>query len=66
MIAYARPSDYAFGAGAAAAGPGLLWLMERLAPSYAGRGGFARAMRLAGFIGLGAGFLSFYQRSIRT
>ncbi|KAF3768592.1 NADH-ubiquinone oxidoreductase 21 kDa subunit [Cryphonectria parasitica EP155] len=64
VIGYARPSDYAFGATAAAAGPGLLWTMERFAPSYVGRGGFARVMRLAGAIGICGGFLAFYNRSI--
>ncbi|ROV86948.1 hypothetical protein VMCG_10768 [Cytospora schulzeri] len=64
VVGYARPSDYAFGAATAAAGPGLLWAMERIAPSYVGRGGFARAMRLCGFIGLCGGFLAFYNRSI--
>jgi hypothetical protein len=40
----------------------LTW--ERIAPSYVGKGGFAPIMRLTGVIGLGAGFLLFYQRSI--
>jgi hypothetical protein len=40
--------------------------MERFAPSHVGKGGFARAMRLTGFLGLAGGFLYFYQRSIRT
>jgi hypothetical protein len=44
----------------------MLWTMERFAPSHVGKGGFARAMRLAGFIGLAGGFIYFYQRSIRT
>ncbi|KAJ0123772.1 nadh-ubiquinone oxidoreductase 21 kda subunit [Diaporthe amygdali] len=63
VVGYARPSDYAFAGAAAAAGPGLLWTMEKFAPSYAGRGAFVRTMRLAGFIGLCGGFLAFYQRS---
>lgn len=66
MIKYARPSDYAHGAVAAAAGPGLLYAMERIAPSQVGKGGFAQAMRLAGFIGVAGGFIYYYQRSIRT
>jgi hypothetical protein len=66
VIRYARPIDYAHGAGAAALGPGLLYTMEKFAPSHAGKGGFAQAMRLAGFIGFAGGFLYFYQRSIRT
>ncbi|KAH6648678.1 NADH-ubiquinone oxidoreductase 21 kDa subunit [Truncatella angustata] len=63
VVAYARPSDYAHGAAAAAFGPGLLYTMERFAPSYVGRGGFARAMRLAGSVGAIGGFLYFYARS---
>jgi hypothetical protein len=65
VVKYARPSDYAVGATAAAAGPGLMLLWERVAPSYVGKGGFAPIMRLTGVIGVGAGFLMFYQRSIR-
>ncbi|KAI1391864.1 NADH-ubiquinone oxidoreductase 21 kDa subunit [Hypoxylon trugodes] len=63
VVGYARPSDYIHGTVAAAAGPGLLWLMERFAPSHAGRGGFARAMRLTGVLGVCGGFIYFYQRS---
>ncbi|TLD18407.1 hypothetical protein PspLS_10209 [Pyricularia sp. CBS 133598] len=63
VISYARPSDYAYGAAAAAAGPGLLVLMERISPSLVGRGGFAQAMRLTGAVGLTGGFLLYYQRS---
>jgi hypothetical protein len=66
VIAYARPSDYAHGAAAAAVGPGLLLAMEKFAPSQVGKGGFAQAMRLGGFLGVAGGFLYFYQRSIRT
>jgi len=65
-VKYARPSDYAHGAVAAAGGPGLLWAMEKMHPSGVGKGGFAQAARLAGFIGAAGGFLYFYQRSIRT
>lgn len=50
----------------AAAGPGLMLTWEKIAPSYVGKGGFAPIMRLAGFVGLTAGFLTMYQRSIRT
>ncbi|CAJ2503670.1 Uu.00g110640.m01.CDS01 [Anthostomella pinea] len=63
VMRYARPSDYAHGVAAAAGGPTLLFLMERLAPSHAGRGGFAQAMRLTGVIGAIGGFLYFYERS---
>ncbi|KAL8735714.1 MAG: hypothetical protein Q9181_002717 [Wetmoreana brouardii] len=61
---YARPSDYAVGATTAAAGPALMVFWERVAPSYVGKGGFAPIMRLAGVIGVTAGFLQFYNRSI--
>lgn len=50
----------------AAFGPSLMLLWERIAPSYVGKGGFAPIMRLTGVIGAGAGFLFFYNRSIRT
>lgn len=63
VMRYARPSDYVHGAVAAAAGPGLLLTMEKFAPSYVGKGGFAQAMRLGGFLGLAGGFIYFYQRS---
>ncbi|KAH8589710.1 NADH-ubiquinone oxidoreductase-like protein 21 kDa subunit [Bisporella sp. PMI_857] len=64
VIKYARPSDYAAGIGAAGVAPGLMLLWEKFAPSYVGRGGFASIMRLSGAIGVGGGFLLFYQRSI--
>ena len=64
MLGYARPSDYVAGATTAAAGPGLMLLWERVAPSFVGKGGFAPIMRLAGVIGAGAGFFMVYQRSI--
>ncbi|KAL7783896.1 NADH-ubiquinone oxidoreductase 21 kDa subunit [Trichoderma ceciliae] len=63
VVRYARTSDYVAGATAAAFAPTALYALERLAPSHVGRGGFAKAMRLAGFIGLAGGFLYFYQRS---
>lgn len=66
VVGYARTSDYAAGAAAAAFAPAGLYALERLAPSHVGRGGLAKAMRLAGFIGLAGGFLYFYQRSART
>ncbi|KAL9031300.1 MAG: hypothetical protein Q9196_000656 [Gyalolechia fulgens] len=61
---YARPSDYGVGAATAAAGPGGMWLWERVSPSYVGKGGFAPIMRLTAVIGLTGGFLHFYSRSI--
>ncbi|KAL2209572.1 NADH-ubiquinone oxidoreductase [Sarocladium strictum] len=64
VVGYARPSDYLAGGIAAAAGPGLMLAMEKFQPSEVGRGGFTKALRLSGFIGLAGGFLFFYQRSI--
>jgi hypothetical protein len=64
VIRYARPSDYVHGTVAAAAGPGLFYLMERMHPSGVGKGGFAQGLRLASFIGAVGGFYYFYQRSI--
>merc|ERR1712098_652273 len=61
VIGYARKSDYVAGAATATAGPGLMLLWERIAPSLVGKGGFAPIMRLSGAIGLSAGFLMFYQ-----
>ncbi|KAI2632901.1 NADH-ubiquinone oxidoreductase 21 kDa subunit [Xylaria nigripes] len=63
VVGYARTSDYIHGITATAAGPGLLYTMERFAPSQVGRGGFAQAMRLTGAISVIGGFLYFYQRS---
>ncbi|TQS37986.1 hypothetical protein Golomagni_01517 [Golovinomyces magnicellulatus] len=51
VIAYARPSDYAVGLATAAAGPALMLLWEKFAPSKVGRGGFAPIMRLTGAYG---------------
>jgi hypothetical protein len=64
VLGYARTSDYIAGGAAAVAGPGLMLLWEKVAPSYVGKGGFAPIMRLSGVIGAGAGFLLLYQRSI--
>ncbi|KAK8098806.1 NADH-ubiquinone oxidoreductase 20.9 kDa subunit [Apiospora kogelbergensis] len=63
VVGYARPSDYVHGLTAAAAGPGMLYYMEKFSPSQVGRGGFAQAMRLTGVIGAIGGFLYYYQRS---
>lgn len=65
VVKYARPSDYAAGAASTIAGPGLLLLWERIAPSHVGKGGFAPVLRLTTAISAGAGFLLFYNRSIR-
>lgn len=66
VVRYARTSDYVAGGVAAAFAPTALYTLEKFAPSYVGKGGFAKAMRLAGFVGLAGGFLYFYQRSCRT
>lgn len=60
VIRYARPSDYAVGAGTAAAGPALFWLWEKKSPAMLPKGAFAQSMRLAGALGVTAGFLRFY------
>ncbi|KAI9786755.1 MAG: hypothetical protein M1816_007826 [Peltula sp. TS41687] len=64
VLRYARPSDYATGAATFAAGPALFLLMERVSPSYVGKGGFRPVMRLCYAISAGAGFLMFYNSSI--
>ncbi|KAF4469500.1 NADH-ubiquinone oxidoreductase 21 kDa subunit [Fusarium albosuccineum] len=63
VVRYARTSDYAAGAAAAAFAPAALYALEKFAPSHVGKGGFPKAMRLAGGIGVLGGFLYFYQRS---
>lgn len=63
VIRYARTSDYAAAATMTAAGPAALFVMERVSPSYVGRGGFAPIMRLMTFISAGCGFMYMYQRS---
>ena len=66
VVGYMRGSDYGYGAGFAAMGPATLYLMERVSPSSVGKGGFAGPMRLMGAVGLTAGFLLAYSRSIST
>jgi hypothetical protein len=65
VVGYARTSDYLAGTAAAAFAPAALYALEKFAPSQVGKGGFAKAMRLAGGIGVLGGFLYFYQRSAR-
>ena len=65
VVKYARPNDYAQGAGMATLGPGMMLLWERIAPSHVQKGGFASVMRLSCTIGAGFGFLWFYSSSIR-
>ncbi|MCJ1405191.1 hypothetical protein MMC11_008417 [Xylographa trunciseda] len=57
VIGYARPSDYLAGAAIGVAGPGMMLLWERLAPSHVGKGGFPPIMRLAGALGLVGGVM---------
>ncbi|KAF2813677.1 NADH-ubiquinone oxidoreductase-like protein 21 kDa subunit [Mytilinidion resinicola] len=64
VVKYARPSDWAYGAGFSAIGPALMLYWERVSPSYVGKGGFAPIMRLTGAIGLTGGFLLVYSNSI--
>jgi hypothetical protein len=66
VVGYARKSDYVVGGLAAAFAPAAMLVLERFAPSHAGKGGFPKIMRLATAIGLTGGFLIFYQRSSRT
>jgi hypothetical protein len=66
VVGYARTSDYIYGTIAAAFAPTALYTLEKFAPSHVGKGGFPKAMRLAGGVGLLGGFLYFYQRSART
>ena len=48
----------------AVAGPTLMLWWERISPSEVTKPGFASIMRLSGAIGLTAGFLMMYSRSI--
>ncbi|KAF7560038.1 hypothetical protein G7046_g4109 [Stylonectria norvegica] len=63
VVGYARPSDYVYGTIVAAFAPVALITLEKFAPSHVGKGGFPKALRLAGAIGVVGGFLWFYQRS---
>lgn len=60
-----RPSDYLAGAGLAGLTPFSLALMERVAPSYAGAGGYKSVLRVSWMVGLVAGGLMAYTRSNR-
>lgn len=63
MVGYARPADYVLGTVAAALGPALFFVMEKIHPGGAGKGGFAHGMRLCTAVSLGGGFLIFYRQS---
>ncbi|KAJ5806958.1 hypothetical protein N7474_010550 [Penicillium riverlandense] len=43
VFGYARPSDYAVAGGMASVSPIAFWVMERVSPSYVGRGGSRRS-----------------------
>ncbi|KAF2843142.1 NADH-ubiquinone oxidoreductase 21 kDa subunit [Patellaria atrata CBS 101060] len=64
VFRYARPRDYVEGTAVAALGPSIFGLMERISPSYVGKGGFPPVMRLNVAIGAVGGFLYVYSRSI--
>jgi hypothetical protein len=59
-----RRSDYLAGAGLAALTPASLALMERVSPSYAGAGGYKSVLRVSWMVGLAAGGMLAYQRSM--
>lgn len=63
VLRYARSSDYAVAAGVSALSPTMMWVMERVAPSYVGKGGFAPVMRLSFLVSISGGFLMLYKRS---
>ncbi|TYJ52571.1 hypothetical protein B9479_006821 [Cryptococcus floricola] len=63
VISYMRPSDYGVWAGATAAGPGLLYLYERVAPTLSNPASFKGALRVSGVLGFMAGFMLSYQNS---
>lgn len=66
VVGYARVSDWLYGAGFGTIAPAAMLLMERVSPTNVGKGGFASTMRLAGGVGITAGFLLAYSRSIST
>jgi hypothetical protein len=58
-----RPSDYLSGAALTAFTPFSLALMERVSPSYAGKGGYKSVLRVSWMVGLVAGGMYAYTRS---
>ncbi|KAG8626411.1 hypothetical protein KVT40_005356 [Elsinoe batatas] len=65
VVRYARPSDYAWGAGVAAAVPATFIVMDRVSPFPGLPKTLHRGpLRLNYFLGATAGFLYFYSRSI--
>jgi len=63
VVRYMRPSDAACIVGGTSLAPALLYAWERVDRSVASRRQNVPALRLAGFLGLAAGFLYAYQRS---
>lgn len=66
VLRYTRYSDWLQASGMAALPPGLMWLMERVAPSHVSKGGFAPIMRLNIGVGLIGGFILAYTKSACT
>jgi hypothetical protein len=62
VLGYMRPNDYLLAGSAAAAGPVLLTMWDKVDPSKAAAG-IRSAVRLTGFLGLCGGFLLAYQNS---
>ncbi|PWN48651.1 hypothetical protein IE53DRAFT_333322 [Violaceomyces palustris] len=62
VVSNFRRSDYATWAGATAAFPGAIYLMELFDPTRPKKG-LSSALRLSTFLGLTGGFLFAYQRS---
>ncbi|KAF7845645.1 hypothetical protein BT93_L1439 [Corymbia citriodora subsp. variegata] len=60
---YARPSDWAYGAGMASIAPIFMLTNERYAPSFAGKGAFPPVLRLSVATGIVAGLGLVYQSS---
>ncbi|KAH7139258.1 C-terminal of NADH-ubiquinone oxidoreductase 21 kDa subunit-domain-containing protein [Dendryphion nanum] len=63
VVRYARPEDWAYGAGVGAISPGLMLYWEKISPSFVGKGGFASVMRLSCGVGLTGAFLFAFARS---
>jgi hypothetical protein len=58
-----RREDIATGAGFSLIGPAGMWWLEKLSPSYVGRGGFAPIMRLTVAISAIGGFFIAFNKS---
>lgn len=60
-----RPSDYMYWAGATAAFPSTIYMMEQFDSTRASKLALRSAMRLSLALGAAGGFLFAYQRSSR-